>query len=380
MMNEDNRLLLDDIEKSIRRLIFTYMIIGRFPLDWSFEAYNQYIANHGLILKCYLFWPKSKVNDDVLRINVSRQIEEVFPSVCARCYDNFIVCLSFEKHDQIAVTKEEILEIIVNNTSVSSAKSYESPQISDLWQMVSAYNKLCADAVKDTECEDYDGRTIRLYALESELLDSTLENDQESIRTALEEIAELSDSLNSHNWVKERSYFCFLWRYIDRAIFQKQGKHATLDEKITIDADLQSAEGLNEAVDILYAFINATSKALGIGLENDRVSNYHRLIEMAKKIVIANCSGDVSLENIARELGLSSFYLSKLFKKEEGINYKDFVISVRMEKAKELIHEGKLNVNEVAIAVGYNNNTYFGKAFKNYFGITAKDMRLHRID
>ena len=110
------------------------------------------------------------------------------------------------------------------------------------------------------------------------------------------------------------------------------------------------------------------------------MSNYHRLIEMAKRIVIENCSGDVSLKNIARELGLSSFYFSKLFKKEEGMNYKDFVISVRMEKAKELIQEGKLNVNEVAIAVGYNNNTYFGKAFKNYFGITAKDMRLHRKD
>ena len=99
---------------------------------------------------------------------------------------------------------------------------------------------------------------------------------------------------------------------------------------------------------------------------------------MAKQYIVENCAGDVSLERVAREVGFSSFYLSKLFKKEEGINYKDFVISVRMEKAKQLILEGRLNVSEVAVAVGYNNNTYFGKAFKNYFNITAKDMRLYR--
>ena len=140
----------------------------------------------------------------------------------------------------------------------------------------------------------------------------------------------------------------------------------------------QTPGQLDDAVDILCGFIEADARAVGLLHSNNKSSSYHRIIEMAKQYIVENCAGDVSLERVAREVGFSSFYLSKLFKKEEGINYKDFVISVRMEKAKQLILEGRLNVSEVAVAVGYNNNTYFGKAFKNYFNITAKDMRLYR--
>ena len=243
--------------------------------------------------------------------------------------------------------------------------------------MVSTYHALCATAEKTT-VPDRDGRTIRLYALEREVLDDTIEYESDSIRAALEEIARLIDRINRHDWIKDQSYFCFLWRYIDRGIFQRCGKRASIEEKNSIDQELQSAEGLDDAVNILCGFIEADARAVGLLSNNNKSSSYHRIIEMAKQYIVENCAGDVSLERVAREVGFSSFYLSKLFKKEEGINYKDFVISVRMEKAKQLILEGRLNVSEVAVAVGYNNNTYFGKAFKNYFNITAKDMRLYR--
>lgn len=374
---QKTKLLIKDMEHNIRRLIFSYMIIGRFPNDWSFEAYNDYLAARNVTLRCFIFWSDKMDTDTLNRKHISSLIEDRYPYICARAYDNFIVCLSFDKSDRPEIRSDGIQEIILNETSNSSIRCFESEPLTDLWQMVSTYHALCATAEK-TAVPDRDGRTIRLYALERELLDNTIEYESEDIRVALEEIARLIDRINRHDWIKDQSYFCFLWRYIDRGIFQRCGKRASIEEKNTIDHELQSAEGLDDAVNTLCSFIEADARAVGLLNNDNKSSSYHRIIEMAKQYIVENCAGDVSLERVAREVGFSSFYLSKLFKKEEGINYKDYVISVRMEKAKQLIQEGRLNVSEVAIAVGYNNNTYFGKAFKNYFNITAKDMRLYR--
>lgn len=379
-MQEDagrNKLLIKDMEQNIRKLIFSYMIIGRFPNDWSFDAYNEYLAARNVTLRCFIFWTENMDTDEISRKRLSGLLEEKYPYLCARAYDNFVVCLSFDKEDRPVIKAEDIQSVILSVRSDTCVRCFESEPMDDLWQMVSAYHALCATAEK-TAVTDRGGRIIRLYALEDEVLDDTIEYEAESIRPALEEIARLIDRTNHHDWIRDQSYFCFLWRYIDRGIFRRCGKRATLPEKDTIDHELQSAEGLEDAVNILCAFLESVAKATGLLEHGNNTGSYHRLIEMAKQYVVENCAGDVSLERVAREVGFSSFYLSKLFKKEEGINYKDYVISVRMEKAKELILEGKMNVSEVAVAVGYNNNTYFGKAFKNYFNVTAKDMRLHK--
>lgn len=372
-----NDLLIKNMEKSIRKLIFSYMIIGRFPNDWSFDAYNEYLAERNVTLRCFIFWTQWEDTDASNRKRISGLLEERYPYLCARAYDHFYVCLSFDKADRPVVEAETIRELIIRESSNSSVNSFESESLTDLWQMVSTYHALCATA-EQIAVPDRGGRIIRLYTLEREVLDNIIEFEGESIRAALEEIAQLIDRTNRHDWIRDQSYFTFLWRYIDRGIFERCGKRATISYKDTIDHELQSAESLNDAVDILYSFFETVAEAVGLLSDSSGSGSYHRIIEIAKQYIKENCAGDVSLERVAREVGFSSFYLSKLFKKEEGINYKDYVISVRMEKAKELIQEGKLNVSEVAVAVGYNNNTYFGKAFKNYFNVTAKDMRLHK--
>ena len=376
MIHSDEK-IIRDMESNVRKLIFSYMIIGRFPNDWSFEAYNDYLAARGVTLRCFLFWPDKRDMDIRLKRSLSSEIEHRYPYVCARAYDNFIVCLSFDRHDRPEVNEDGIQHIITENTGNGDIRCFSSSPLSDLWQMVSAYHELCAEAEKTIEKVDKGGRIIQLYVLEKEVLENIFEYDADSIRTVLEEIGRLVDSVNRHDWIRNQSYFCFLWRYIDRGIFRKTGKRASMREKDSIDHDLQSAEGLDEVVSILCAFIDTFADTIGLKQQWNSSGNYHRIIEMAKQYIRDNCAEDVSLEKVSREVGLSSFYLSKLFKKEEGVNYKDYVISVRLEKAKALILEGKMNVSEVAVAVGYSNNTYFGKAFKSYFNVTAKDMRLH---
>ncbi len=85
-------------------------------------------------------------------------------------------------------------------------------------------------------------------------------------------------------------------------------------------------------------------------------------------------------ENITRDtLGeivyLSPGYLAASFKKVTGNSVGSYIIEKRVEKAKELLAEGKLTVSEVAFAVGYDNFTYFSRLFKNRTGIMPKEYK-----
>lgn len=74
------------------------------------------------------------------------------------------------------------------------------------------------------------------------------------------------------------------------------------------------------------------------------------------------------LEELAREVGCSPFYLSRTFSKETGQTIPQFVRQMRMERAAELLKTGRYNVTEVALEVGYNSLSHFSQAFHQTFG------------
>jgi AraC-like DNA-binding protein len=55
-----------------------------------------------------------------------------------------------------------------------------------------------------------------------------------------------------------------------------------------------------------------------------------------------------------------------------GIPAGDFIRNLRLEQAARLIREKKINVTQVAYAVGFNNQTHFSTVFKRHFGMTPK--------
>ncbi len=79
----------------------------------------------------------------------------------------------------------------------------------------------------------------------------------------------------------------------------------------------------------------------------------------------------ISLEQIASNMYLSSFYISKIFKSETGDSPINYLIGIRMEKAKELHTEHPdASLQEVAVRVGYDDVYLFSKLFKKYYGIS----------
>lgn len=83
----------------------------------------------------------------------------------------------------------------------------------------------------------------------------------------------------------------------------------------------------------------------------------------------------VSLEEIADKIGLSSAYLSTLFKNETGTKFSDYLMEIRMNQAKKLLKNTNLSMVEIAEAIGYKDTKYFSRAFKKTVGIKPSMFR-----
>ena len=108
------------------------------------------------------------------------------------------------------------------------------------------------------------------------------------------------------------------------------------------------------------------------------ISNYKRsknidVVEKVKNYIENNYMNDISLDNLALYVSMSSFYLSRIFSKVYGTNIKEYIIKIRMEKAKSMLIEGNKYVKQIAFEVGYVDQNYFSKSFKKYTNISPKE-------
>ena len=87
----------------------------------------------------------------------------------------------------------------------------------------------------------------------------------------------------------------------------------------------------------------------------------------------ANLDKSLSIEETAREFGMSERTLSRKFKESLGMNYVRFVRSLRITKALEMIQEEKYNMYEIAMQVGYHSLSAFSNIFKKVLGVSPTE-------
>lgn len=81
------------------------------------------------------------------------------------------------------------------------------------------------------------------------------------------------------------------------------------------------------------------------------------------------------MEDVARSVNLSSSHLNRLFRIEVGCSPLQYLKSLRMRKAKELIETTFLNVKQVMNTVGVKDKCHFARDFKRAYGLTPSQYR-----
>ena len=92
--------------------------------------------------------------------------------------------------------------------------------------------------------------------------------------------------------------------------------------------------------------------------------------EMVKKIIDyidTSFTEDIMLGDLSKKFNLSLGYLSALMKKETGKTYTDYVVSKRLNLAKELLSDTSLSIQEIVERVGYKDYFHFNKLFKKHY-------------
>lgn len=98
-------------------------------------------------------------------------------------------------------------------------------------------------------------------------------------------------------------------------------------------------------------------------------------IREAKKYISDHFSEPISLELVSEKAGFNTAYFSSMFKKETGMTFTEYLLSKRMEKAKELLKNTKNSVADICESVGYSDVKYFSKNFAKYTSLKPNEYR-----
>ena len=103
--------------------------------------------------------------------------------------------------------------------------------------------------------------------------------------------------------------------------------------------------------------------------------NPHPIIERITEYIKNNLNEDLSVNNVAKEMNISVYYLSHLFKQITGISILEYRNELRLTRAKQMLIESRFSVNEIAIKCGFCNASYFAEVFSCSEKISPSQFR-----
>ena len=161
--------------------------------------------------------------------------------------------------------------------------------------------------------------------------------------------------------------------YEEHALSHGSSSKAMAYVGITHDGKNYWGAGMDE--DIIKASIHALVVAVNKLPEMTKDDNHQddRLVSMLN--YIQTNYQTVTLENMAEQFHLSEPYISKYIKDKSGKTFGEHVAHTRMKRAKTLLKNGNMTVENISYAVGYQNVEHFNRQFKKLYGMTPLEYR-----
>ena len=164
--------------------------------------------------------------------------------------------------------------------------------------------------------------------------------------------------------------FIIISGYDDFSYAQKAIRYKVIDYllKPVVEEDLNNAI-LRAVQSIQPEFEPFDEKQEATNLDSDKV------IEIIHDYIEKNYSRNIKITHFSEEYYFSKEYLTRQFKAKYGCGIYEYVLQVRMTRAKELLQNSEIKIQEIAQRVGYADKNYFSKAFKTYYGISPTEYR-----
>lgn len=224
----------------------------------------------------------------------------------------------------------------------------------------------------DRQIENYVSSVgLRMWEISSQLSINLRQEAWHEARLNLENLkTELKDSMQNMDYLHIRHRMI----YTLATVLEVFSKHCSDPEQLrAIPQDIYSRalnlDSVDAVLEICFDIINRIEQQDNAEQKQEINGYVQRLLQMLKE----DCGSNMNLSSVADKLGLSSVYLSKIFKHEMGMNYTQYLTDCRMERAKEMLIQENAQVQEIAEALGYSQAHYFSKIFKQYTGLTPSE-------
>ena len=98
-------------------------------------------------------------------------------------------------------------------------------------------------------------------------------------------------------------------------------------------------------------------------------------LRRAKEYINENLEADLSLSEVAEAVGLSQFHFNRAFRRSTGLTPQQYLVSQRINRAKELLIKGDLPLVEISIQAGFKSQSHFTTVFRKFTAFTPKEFR-----
>lgn len=142
-------------------------------------------------------------------------------------------------------------------------------------------------------------------------------------------------------------------------------------DSIDFISQLQSLDAVSELKHWCIQRIEYLTKSISEAREKKTNS----LISKAVDFIKENYRNEITLEDVSKEVNISPHYFSKLFKDEMGENFIDYLTTLRINTAKEIMKSSLMSVKEICYEIGYGDPNYFSRIFKKAVGVTPTEYR-----
>jgi AraC family transcriptional regulator len=138
-------------------------------------------------------------------------------------------------------------------------------------------------------------------------------------------------------------------------------------------------------------FLDSIEQAMAVALVN-RHAVRHRPVQIykgglgsarlrrIKELVHAKIEDDLSLDEMAQSVGLSTAHFARMFRKSTGETPHQFVLRQRVERAKAMLRAPHARVLDVAVACGFKTQQHFAQVFRDVWGVSPTDYRQDLVD
>lgn len=231
--------------------------------------------------------------------------------------------------------------------------------------------------VASSELERGDAEsTFYPYELEARLAQSVRLGEAETARAVFRELWQRLSAATAGEAELARARALELATVLTRAALEGGAESSVLSvlQRASLE-ELTAAPTAAAVEEWVRAVLDECLKAV----EASQAALRSEVIGQAKRYINQHFREPVSLEDVAREVHLSPFYLSRLFKEKEGVNFVDYLTRLRLEEAKKLLAQTNDTVAAIAEQVGYAEANYFSRIFRRHFGMSPSEYRERRF-